>query len=173
MAWTAEQFGHAQNLLKDLFAARDAARSAELNVFGKEIEQCFASANAAFGPEAILSVAPLQILEVSLTDGNFEQQSRSWLLLVLRDSCQRTQLTHFSRYFMPLAGSLRARAKEAETTAPIFSKKYKTLLEHVWSLLPGFCTEPLDMRAGLLSEGGKLAKQMVGVLLNEPELRGH
>mmetsp|Transcript_18839 Transcript_18839/g.43806 ORF Transcript_18839/g.43806 Transcript_18839/m.43806 type:complete len:1340 (-) Transcript_18839:140-4159(-) len=173
LAWTASQFAYARQLLQDLLAARDAARGAELNVFGKEMDQCFESAITTYGPEAVLSICSLRVLEVPLTDPSYEQASRSWLLLVLKDSCRRTQLAYFVRYFMSLASNLRARAKETANASPILAKKYTIMLGQVWALLPGFCTEPLDMHAAMLSEGGRFAKQMISVLLNEPDLRGH
>ena len=80
----------------------------------------------------------------------------------------------FRDVFLPLASVLRSRAADAERASQqIDAKTYSMLLEHVWALLPGFFTEPLDMQAALFAQGGQLAKQLVAVIVNEPHLRGH
>jgi len=170
-AWTQARFACSRELVAEIVGARDKARSAELTVFGKELSQCLGSAVATFGPELVLSVAELKLLEHPLSDPNFEQLSRSWLLLVLRDSCKRTSLAFFASKFLPLAMALKSRAVEAEANSPTNAKKYSTLLEHVWAILPGFCDEPVDMQVALLAEGGKLAKYLVQVLQGEAQFR--
>eukprot|EP00929_Paragymnodinium_shiwhaense_P100288 TRINITY_DN6250_c0_g1_i1.p1 TRINITY_DN6250_c0_g1~~TRINITY_DN6250_c0_g1_i1.p1 ORF type:complete len:1362 (-),score=479.40 TRINITY_DN6250_c0_g1_i1:136-4221(-) len=170
-AWTAARFQGAVELIKELVGIRDKAKSAELNVFGKELDQCIAAAITAFGPEHVLTVAKLELLEHSLGDAAYEQKSRSWLLLVLKDSVKQTKLATFCSEFLPLAGNLKARASQVELSSQLAAKKYMTLVEQVWALLPGFCEEPLDAQAAMLADGGRLAKQLVAVLLNEPELR--
>eukprot|EP00930_Biecheleria_cincta_P067354 TRINITY_DN5388_c0_g1_i1.p1 TRINITY_DN5388_c0_g1~~TRINITY_DN5388_c0_g1_i1.p1 ORF type:complete len:1401 (+),score=326.79 TRINITY_DN5388_c0_g1_i1:64-4203(+) len=171
-AWTLAYFERARPLVSELTQARDKARTAELTVFGKELSQCIGSAVSTFGPEQVLQVAPLQLLEHSLSDAGYEQKSRSWLLLILKDSVRRASLGFFAGTLLPVASSLKARASQAETgDAQVLSKKYLTLLEQVWSLLPGFCDEPLDMQGALLSQAGQFAKQLVAVLQNEPSLR--
>jgi len=173
-AWTAAKFSRARELVKELVQIRDKARGGEMNVFGKELTECLGSAVAAFGPQAVLSVAELQLLQHPLSDRGYEQLSRSWILMVLRDSCKRTSLALFSTDFMPLASMLRQRATEVESSSPVNAKKYRILLEQVWAVLPAFCDEPIDLSAALLGEGGKLAKQLVtGVLQNEPEFRDY
>jgi len=170
-AWTSQQFGATQALLKELFLIRDKSRVAELNVYGKELDECLCGAVTVFGPESILAIAPLQLLEHSLEAPGYEQLSRSWMLLVLRESCRRTSLSFFASAFMPLASALRARAEAAGSSSPVHAKKYVTLLEHVWAVLPAFFDEPLDLSAALLAGGGQLAKQLVSVLRGEPQLR--
>lgn len=170
-AWTAQRFQKAAELLKGLVAIRDKAKNAELQVFGKELEQCIGAAVSAFGPGHVLSVAPLELLEHSLGDNAFEQKSRSWLLLVLQGSCKHTSLAFFADKLLPLAAQLKARAAQAEGSSPLLAKKYTQLMEQVWALLPGLCIEPLDLPATMLADGGKLAKQLVAVLVNEATLR--
>lgn len=173
-AWAAARFVKAKGLLAQLVLARDKARAGELNVFGDELAACLGSAVAALGPERVLDVAELRILETPLGDLAYEQHSRSWLLLVLRDSCRRASLAFFAAKFLPLASALKARVAEAEQAQQlVMAKRYSTLLEQVWALLPAFCDEPLDLSAALLADGGRLAKQLVSVLQNEPQLRDY
>lgn len=167
------RFDSVRVLLQELVAVRDKLRPGEINAYGKEISQCIGGAVAAFGPEQVLSVAPLELLQHPLTDTSFEQNSRSWMLLVLKDHLRYANLAFFSSYFLPLATSVRGRMTEAQVSAPIHAKKYENMLDHIWAVLPGFCTEPLDLASAMLADGGRLAKQLVSVLLNEPLLRGH
>eukprot|EP00931_Biecheleriopsis_adriatica_P086974 TRINITY_DN61502_c0_g1_i1.p1 TRINITY_DN61502_c0_g1~~TRINITY_DN61502_c0_g1_i1.p1 ORF type:complete len:1372 (+),score=411.46 TRINITY_DN61502_c0_g1_i1:140-4117(+) len=168
-AWTDSCFERAKPLVSELMQARDKARPAELAVFGKELARSIGAAVATFGPQQVLAVAPLQLLEHPLSDPVYEQHSRSWLLLVLKESVRRTSLGFFATSFIPLASALKAKA--TGTDSPVLQKKYATLLEQVWSLLPAFCTEPLDMQSALMAQGGQLAKQLVAVLQNEASLR--
>eukprot|EP00928_Gymnodinium_smaydae_P040303 TRINITY_DN27349_c0_g5_i1.p1 TRINITY_DN27349_c0_g5~~TRINITY_DN27349_c0_g5_i1.p1 ORF type:complete len:1381 (+),score=350.47 TRINITY_DN27349_c0_g5_i1:88-4230(+) len=172
-AWTSERFNRARELVQELVSIRDKTRLAEMNVFGKELDQCIGSAIATFGPESVLSVAKLDLLDHSLGDAAFEQKSRSWLLQILRESCKRTNLGFFSGQLLTLASSLKSRSTQAEETSPVLAKGYATLMEQVWALLPSLCDEPLDMSTALLAEGGKLAKQLVAVLVNESSLRDY
>lgn len=172
--WTNACAERARSLLSELLQARDKARSSELNVFGKELAAAIGAAISTFGPDQVLTIAPLEILQHPLNDTSYEQKSRSWLLLVLKDSIRRTSLSIFANSFLSLASALKARATEAtKADSQVLSKRYLTLLEQVWALLPGFCEEALDLQAALLSSGGQLAKQMVAVLQNEPLLRDY
>jgi hypothetical protein len=106
-AWTAARFARSRELVAEMVDARDKARGAELNVFGKELSASLGSAASTFGPEAILSVAELSLLDHPLTDQGYEQLSRSWLLLILRENCKRTSLAYFATKFLPLANALK------------------------------------------------------------------
>lgn len=172
--WDPATFQRAKPLVIELIEVRDKSRPGELNVYGKELQEAIASAIKTFGPQQVLRSMPLEVLQHPLTDVQFEQKSRSWMLLVLKDSCQRTALQDFSNFFIPLASALKAKASEAaQQDAPVLEKKYLTLVEQVWALLPGFCTEPLDMQSALLANGGQLAKQLVAVLQNDSTLRDY
>eukprot|EP00435_Cladocopium_sp_Y103_P052576 s5_g16.t1 len=180
-ATTFQRLGqHAKPLAMELIEVRDKSRSGELNVYGKEtamgeLQEAIASVIKTLGPQQVLRTMPLEVLQHPLTDMQYEQKSRSWMLLALKDdSCQQTALQDFGNYFIPLASSLKAKANEAaQKDAPVLEKKYLTLLEQVWALLPGFCTEPLDMQNAMLANGGQLAKQLVAVLQNDGSLRDH
>ncbi|WAR21706.1 RRP12-like protein [Mya arenaria] len=73
---------------------------------------------------------------------------RSWLLPVIRDNVQETELAFFTSYFLPLAAKLRLRSLElADQQNVVASKTYEALQLQMWSLLPGFCTRPTDLVA--------------------------
>lgn len=174
-AWTESRFSRSRILVEMLVSAREKARGGELaSVFGDQLVECLGGAVTAFGPERVLQVADLHILDKPLTSLTYEHDSRSWLLLVLQTSCRYTFLSYFAAKFLPMATALKARVAEAEKAGQgIVGKKYLTLLEQVWSLLPGFFDEALDLSTALMAEGGKMAKQLVSVLNNEPELRDY
>ena len=172
-AFSAAAFQQAKPLIEGLVAIRDKSHGGDINMFGEKLHECLGAAVSAFGPEHVLSVADLHLLEVPLSDQAFTEKSRSWMLLVLRDCCRRANLALFSQKFLPLASALKSRVSAAAAISPIEGKRYETMLEHVWGVLPGFCSEPLDMPAAMLGEGGKLAKQLVSVLQGEPALRDH
>lgn len=172
-AWTRARFEKSRALLSELVQIRDKAKAAELAFYGKELMQCIGSGVAAVGPDAMIELAPLQLLEHSLTDYNYEQASRSWLLLTFREHIRRASFHLFVSTFLPLASTLKSKVAETAQTSPIQSKRYATLLEHVWATLPAFCDEPLDLAEAFMAGGGRVAKQLVAVLQHEPDLRDH
>lgn len=170
--WTDARFARSRELVERLVATRDKARGGELNWFGEELSEALGAAVAAFGAERVLQIAELRIVETPLNDISFEQNSRSWMLLILRDHSKHTSLSYYSSCFLSIASALKTRFMESERSGQaIVAKKYWTLIEHVWALLPGFCDEPVDLHSALMSQGGKMAKQLVNVLLEEPSLR--
>lgn len=170
-AWTRARFERARGLLSDLVGIRDKAHGGELNVFGKELDKCLGSLVSSMGADLVLQAVELRLLETPLNTKNYEQLSRSWLLLVLRDSCRRTSLTFFQQAMLPVATALKRKSVEATATSPVEAKKYETLLEHLWALVPGFADEPLDLSTALMADGGRLAKQLVSVLQNEAQFK--
>ena len=64
------------------------------------------------GPEAVLSYVPLQI--TGRSDESLEFP-RSWLLPIMRENIQSTQLAFFKTYFLPLAAACKARSNQVHT----------------------------------------------------------
>uniref|UniRef100_A0A3B3T8K8 Ribosomal RNA processing 12 homolog n=1 Tax=Paramormyrops kingsleyae TaxID=1676925 RepID=A0A3B3T8K8_9TELE len=107
-----------------------------------ELDLAVGGAVESMGPEVVLRAAPLQITGA---DDNMDFP-RSWLVPVIRDHVRGTQLAYFSSYFMPLAATLRQRAEELEqANHKLEAKVYQTLQLQIWTMLPGFCTEPTDL----------------------------
>ncbi|KAK2824260.1 hypothetical protein Q5P01_021435 [Channa striata] len=93
---------------------------------------------------------------------------RSWLIPVIRDHVKCTRLAFFASYFLPLASTLRQRAEELEQAGQkLEAKVYQTLQLQIWTMLPGFCTCPVDLLASF-----KGIARILGMAINErPDLR--
>ncbi|XP_052773393.1 RRP12-like protein [Mya arenaria] len=130
-------FHKSLTLMADL---RDSVRFA----YKGELDHAVGAAVKAMGPREVLTAIPLQITGQS-DDLDFP---RSWLLPVIRDNVQETELAFFTSYFLPLAAKLRLRSLElADQQNVVASKTYEALQLQMWSLLPGFCTRPTDLVA--------------------------
>ncbi|PFH60111.1 hypothetical protein XA68_11466 [Ophiocordyceps unilateralis] len=107
----------------------------------KEADQVLGQAIQAMGPEAVLSVLPLNIAK------NVKgQPGRAWIFPILRDYTSNTQLAHFKKEMVPLSELLFQKVLdhgEAEKTMEV--KIYETLVQQTWSILPGYCDLPLDL----------------------------
>ncbi|XP_052226276.1 RRP12-like protein isoform X6 [Dreissena polymorpha] len=127
-----------QKSLSAIAELRDSVRFA----YKGELDHAVGCAVRAMGPREVLAAIPLQITGQS-DDLDFP---RSWLLPVIRDNVQETELGFFTSYFLPLAAKLRLRSLELSDQQNIVaSKTYETLQLQIWSLLPGFCTRPTDL----------------------------
>ncbi|XP_062257338.1 RRP12-like protein [Platichthys flesus] len=132
--------------------------------FRGELDLAIGGAVESMGPEVVLGAVPLNITGFN-DDLEFP---RSWLVPVLRDHVKNTHLGFFNSYFLPLASTLKQRAEELEQAGQkLEAKVYQTLQLQIWTMLPGFCTCPVDL---LVSFKG-LART-IGVAINEqPDLR--
>ncbi|KAM6090723.1 LOW QUALITY PROTEIN: RRP12-like protein [Theristicus caerulescens] len=129
-----------------------------------EVDQAVGAAVGAMGPEVLLEAVPLEI------DGKEETLDfpRSWLLPVLRDYVQGARLGFFTSYFLPLAAALKSRALEfTQAGKSVEAKIYDTLQWQVWTLLPGFCTHPMDVLGAFKG----LARTLGMAISERPDLR--
>ncbi|XP_034536984.1 RRP12-like protein [Notolabrus celidotus] len=132
--------------------------------FSGELDLAVGGAVESMGPDVVLGAVPLNIT-------GFEDDlefPRSWLVPVIRDHVKNTHLSFFSSYFLPLASTLKQRAEELEQAGQkLEAKVYQTLQLQIWTMLPGFCTCPVD----LLTSFKGLAR-VLGMAINErPDLR--
>ncbi|KAK5853979.1 hypothetical protein PBY51_015087 [Eleginops maclovinus] len=132
--------------------------------FSGELDLAIGGAVESMGPEVVLGAVPLNIT-------GFEDDlefPRSWMIPVIRDHVKNTHLGFFSSYFLPLASTLKQRAEElGQAGQKLEAKVYGTLQTQIWTMLPGFCTCPVDL---LVSFKG-LARTL-GTIINErPDLR--
>ncbi|XP_028586368.2 RRP12-like protein [Podarcis muralis] len=128
------------------------------------LDQTLGAAVTTMGPEVVLQAVPLDI------DGTEETLDfpRSWLLPVLRDSIRDAPLAFFSSYFLPLAATLKHRATELdEAKRHLEAKIYDTLQWQIWTLLPGFCSQPTDV----VSSFKGLARTLGMAISDRPDLR--
>nr|XP_040034063.1 RRP12-like protein [Gasterosteus aculeatus aculeatus] len=132
--------------------------------FSGELDLAVGGAVESMGPEVVLSAVPLNITGYE-DDLEFP---RSWLVPVIRDHVKNTNLSFFSSYFLPLASTLKQRAEELDQVGQkLEARVYKTLQMQIWTMLPGFCTCPLDLLASF-----KGIARTLGMVINErPDLR--
>uniref|UniRef100_A0A8C5N7P1 Ribosomal RNA-processing protein 12-like conserved domain-containing protein n=1 Tax=Gouania willdenowi TaxID=441366 RepID=A0A8C5N7P1_GOUWI len=132
--------------------------------FGGELDLAVGGAVESMGPEVVLGAVPLNITGY---DDDLEFP-RSWLIPVIRDHVKNTHLGFFNSYFLPLANTLKQRAEELETAGQkLEAKVYQTLQIQIWTMLPGFCTCPVDLLVSF-----KCLARTLGMAINEqPELR--
>ncbi|XP_040905089.1 RRP12-like protein [Toxotes jaculatrix] len=132
--------------------------------FSGELDLAIGGAVESMGPEVVLGAVPLNITGY---DDDLEFP-RSWLVPVIRDHVKNTHLGFFASYFLPLASTLRQRAEELEQAGQkLEAKVYQTLQLQIWTMLPGFCTCPVDLLASF-----KGIARALGMAINErPDLR--
>ncbi|XP_053188669.1 RRP12-like protein [Scomber japonicus] len=132
--------------------------------FSGELDLAVGGAIESMGPEVVLGAVPLNITGY---DDDLEFP-RSWLVPVIRDHVKNTHLGFFNSYFLPLASTLKQRAEELEQQGQkLEAKVYQTLQLQIWTMLPGFCTCPVDLVASF-----KGVARTLGMAVNErPDLR--
>ncbi|XP_035210355.1 RRP12-like protein, partial [Stegodyphus dumicola] len=124
-----------------------------------ELEKAIGIAIQSMGPQIVLQAIPMHINR----DMDKPDFPRSWLLPLLRDNIKKTELKFFIQYFLPLAGKIRNQALVLMQEGKVVEKKlYEVICSQVWSLLPGFCTEPTDLK-----ECFKSVAQTLGVILKD------
>lgn len=107
----------------------------------KEADAVLAKAIRAMGPDNVLKILPLNLPKPA--PGH---PGRVWMLPILRDSVSNTRLAHFRSDMVPLSEAIFQRVLEhgdAEKTMEI--KVFETVVQQVWSILPGYCDLPLDL----------------------------
>ncbi|XP_024153489.1 RRP12-like protein isoform X2 [Oryzias melastigma] len=132
--------------------------------FSGELDLAVGGAVESMGPQLVLAAVPLNI-----TGQNDDMEfPRSWLIPVIRDHVKNTNLGFFNSYFLPLASTLKQRADELEQAGnKLEAKVYQTLQLQIWTMLPGFCTCPVDLMASF-----KGLARTLGMAINErPDLR--
>lgn len=130
----------------------------------KQADQVLGRAVYAMGPAEILRILPLNI-----TEQKPGQPGRVWLLPILRDNTSNTDLAHFRSEMVPLSESLYQRVLEfgqAEKTVEV--KIFETIIQQIWSILPGYCELPLDLESGF---DQSFAELLSNVLYKQVELR--
>ncbi|KAF8475788.1 armadillo-type protein [Kalaharituber pfeilii] len=130
----------------------------------KEADVVLGHAVQAIGPEAFLQILPL-----NLNKPKQGQSGRAWLLPILRDYTENTNLSHFLTEMVPLSEVMFQRILDhggAEKTMEI--KIFETIIQQVWSTLPGYCTAPLDL-AECFDQS--FAELLANVLYKQTELR--
>ncbi|RGP64115.1 ribosomal rna-processing 12 [Fusarium longipes] len=130
----------------------------------KDADEVIGKAIRAMGPESVLSILPLNLAKP--VKG---QPGRAWMFPILRDYTSNTNLAHFKREMVPLSEVMFQRVidhGEAEKTMEI--KIYETVVQQIWSILPGYCDLPLDLTEAF-DQG--FAEILANLLYKQVELR--
>ncbi|KAF5027773.1 hypothetical protein F66182_103 [Fusarium sp. NRRL 66182] len=130
----------------------------------KDADEVIGKAIRAMGPEAVLSVLPLNLAKP--VKG---QPGRAWMFPILRDYTSNTNLAHFKNEMVPLSEVMFQRVLDhgqAEKTMEV--KIYETVVQQIWSTLPGYCDLPLDL-TGAFDQG--FAEILANLLYKQVELR--
>lgn len=130
----------------------------------READAVLGKAVEAMGPENVLQLLPL-----NLANPKAGHPGRAWLLPVLRDHVQTTNLAHFRSEFVSLSETMFQRVIDngsSEKTMEI--KIFETLAQQIWALLPGYCNLPLDLTT---SFDQTFAEMLANLLYKQTELR--
>lgn len=130
----------------------------------KEADVVLGHAIEAMGPDSVLQILPL-----NLAKPKPGQPGRAWLLPILRDHVQNTNLTHFKSEFVPLSETMFQKVLDngsSEKTMEI--KIFETLVQQIWALLPGYCNLPLDLSTAF---DQSFAEILANLLYKQTELR--
>jgi len=130
----------------------------------KQADEVIGKAVRSMGPEAVLSVLPL-----NLTKPVKGQPGRAWMMPILRDYVSNTNLAHFKSEMVPLSQAMFQRVLDhgqAEKTMEV--KIFETLVNQVWSILPGYCDLPLDLTEAF-DQG--FAEILANILYQQVDLR--
>lgn len=130
----------------------------------QEADEVIGQAIRAMGPEAVLSVLPLNL--VKPVKG---QNGRAWLLPLLRDYTSNTNLAHFKTEMISLSEAMFQRVLDhGEAPKTMEIKIYETVVQQVWSMLPGYCDLPLDLTEAF---DQSFAEMLANLLYKQVELR--
>jgi len=130
----------------------------------KEADAVLGKAIEAMGPESVLKTVPL-----NLAKPKAGQPGRAWLLPILRDHVQNTNLAHFRSEFVPLSEGMFQRVIDHGTADKTMEIKiFETLVQQIWALFPGYCNLPLDLTT---SFDQRFAEMLADLLYKQTELR--
>ncbi|KAF3110151.1 hypothetical protein TWF706_000887 [Orbilia oligospora] len=132
----------------------------------KEADEVLIAAVRAMGPEDVLGVLPLNLL--NSTPNN---PGRAWMLPILRDGVQNTNISHFKSEFIPLFKALFEKAQSlsaSQKEKTMQTKVFETVISQIWGIWPGYCDLPLDLEE---SFDMGLAEVLANVLYSHVELR--
>ncbi|KAF2005141.1 ribosomal RNA-processing protein 12 [Amniculicola lignicola CBS 123094] len=130
----------------------------------KEADAVLSKAITAMGPDVVLEILPL-----NLPRPPPGQAGRVWMLPLLRDSVHNTKLAHFRAEMVPLSEALYQKVIEhgsKEKTMEV--KVFETVVQQIWSTLPGYCDLPLDLTEAF---DQSFAEMLANLLYGQADLR--
>uniref|UniRef100_A0A4W4E3U7 Ribosomal RNA-processing protein 12-like conserved domain-containing protein n=1 Tax=Electrophorus electricus TaxID=8005 RepID=A0A4W4E3U7_ELEEL len=149
---------HAHHVMTKSLQSLSDLRATPRFPFCGELDLAVGGAVESMGPQVVLGAVPLDDLEFP----------RSWLIPVIRGHVKNTQLAYFISYFLPLASTLKQKADVLDQSGQkLVSKVYQTLELQIWTMLPGFCTNPTDLRSSFKG----IARSLGMAITERPDLR--
>jgi ribosomal RNA-processing protein 12 len=151
-------------ILKPVVGIVGELRSNESFAGKKEADAVISKAIAAMGPDVVLDILPL-----NLPRPPPGQAGRVWMLPLLRDSVHNTKLAHFRAVMVPLSEALFQKVLDhgnKEKTMEI--KIFETVVQQIWSILPGYCDLPLDLVEAF---DQSFAEMVANLLYGQADLR--
>jgi ribosomal RNA-processing protein 12 len=130
----------------------------------KEADEVLGKAVRAMGPEAVLSVLPLNLAKP--VKG---QPGRAWMLPIMRDYVSNTNLQHFKTELVPLSEAMFQKVLDnGDAPKTMEIKIYETVVHQTWSILPGYCDLPLDLTVAF---DQSFAEMLANLLYKQVDLR--
>ncbi|CCH43890.1 Ribosomal RNA-processing protein [Wickerhamomyces ciferrii] len=128
--------------------------------FKNEAESVIGTAITELGPEVVLNVLPLNLLDAN-------KSGRAWLLPLLRDNVRFARLGFFKQEFLPLIETFSSKIESLDKNS-VHSKIFQTIIDQTWSLLPHFADLPNDLTKSFNDE---FAQNLAQLLYTKVELR--
>lgn len=156
---------HHPEILNDLIKSLTGLRVSPRFPHESEVDFAIGKAVRICGPRFLLKCIPLGI--TGREKGSYEF-AYSWLLPILRENIQNTELQFFIEYFLPLAQICRSRVPQCkEEQDRVGFRVFDLLQRQMWALLPGFCKCPTDVDVSFK----QIAKLLGQVLTDRPDIR--
>ena len=132
---------HSDPIMRPVLRTVGELRGNESFAGKKEADAVISRAISAMGPDTVLEILPL-----NLPRPPPGQTGRVWMLPLLRDAVHNTKLAHFRTEMVPLSEQLYQRVIEhGERAKTMEIKVFETVVQQIWSILPGYCDLPLDL----------------------------
>ena len=154
----------AESVLRNAIKTIGDLRSNDAFAGKQEADVVLSKALNAIGPDQVLSILPLNL--ITPKSG---QVGRAWMLPLMRDSVRNTHLAHFRSELVLLSEVMFGKVLEhgqAEKTMEI--KIFETIVQQIWSTLPGYCELPLDLTEAF---DQSFAEMVANLLYQQPQLR--
>ncbi|KAG8861736.1 hypothetical protein FRB96_002694 [Tulasnella sp. 330] len=157
----------AEVLLPDFIAYVAQLRTAEDFEYRERADDVLGMAVEVMGPEAVLSILPLNLLPSDVQDSGDE--GRGYLLPLLSAHIFNAPLKHFVRYFVPLSEKLFDLQTKAEQTNKMTEVKiWEACVEQIWACFKGYCDVCPDLSEAF---DGDFAQLLTGLLYTQLNLR--
>lgn len=130
----------------------------------KEADEVLGKAIRAMGPEAVLSILPLNI-----ANPGAGRPGRAWMFPILRDYVSNTNLQHFKTELLPLSEFMFQKVLDhGDKEKSMEIKIFDTLVKQIWAILPGYCDLPLDLTTAF---DQKFAEMLSTLLYQQVDMR--